>query len=75
MTGGCPDDEALERYSLGLCSAADEAALEEHLLVCGRCRARLRAAEDFIAVLRTAIQISSGRRRGSRRQAAESQPR
>lgn len=35
------EDEELERYSLGSASEEESARLEEHLLVCDRCRARL----------------------------------
>jgi hypothetical protein len=45
--GNCIDEEALELYSLGTLPEEQTAELEEHLLVCEPCQARL-AKEDLI---------------------------
>ena len=47
------DDEALERYSLGMLAEAD--AVEEHLLVCTGCQDRLAAADEYIQAMRQAL--------------------
>jgi hypothetical protein len=39
--------EDLETYSLGLLAPDRTASLEQHLLICMRCRARLRAMEPY----------------------------
>jgi len=39
--------EELESYSLGKVAPSQLAALEEHLLICGQCRAKLAAIEPF----------------------------
>jgi hypothetical protein len=39
--------EALESYSLGRLPPSGTAALEQHLLVCQRCRAKLNAIEPY----------------------------
>ena len=40
-------EEELENYSLGRIAPSHSAALEEHLLVCESCRARLSGIEPF----------------------------
>jgi hypothetical protein len=35
---GCPDDEALERYTIGQAQMEEFEAVEEHLLVCPECQ-------------------------------------
>jgi anti-sigma factor RsiW len=47
-----PEDELLEKYALGALSDASALDVEGHLFVCESCRARLAAAERFIAGLR-----------------------
>src|SRR5947207_3251573 len=48
-------EEQLELYSFGRLSEPDVAAVEEHLLVCASCRARLDEGEVFALALRQAI--------------------
>jgi hypothetical protein len=43
-----PDDDIWEEYTLGRVRDSAEAALEEHLLVCERCRTTLANSDQFI---------------------------
>ena len=47
-------DDALERYVLRGLDEPEVAALEEHLLVCSTCQARLEETESFIIATRSA---------------------
>lgn len=47
-------DDALERYLLGGSDEPEVAAVEEHLLVCRTCQARLEETEAFITAMRSA---------------------
>lgn len=49
------DEEMLERYALGQLEGSDLAAVEEHLLVCQRCRDRVVELDQFIAAFRGAV--------------------
>jgi hypothetical protein len=53
-TADHPQDEELEEYCLGYRSEARCAHLEEHLLFCETCRARLTETETFIFAVRRA---------------------
>jgi anti-sigma factor RsiW len=46
--------ETLEKYSLGALSARPAARVEEHLLICARCRRRLAASDAYVAAMRLA---------------------
>lgn len=48
-------DDVLEKYALGMVSGQDCGPLEEHLLLCAHCRARLMTIEEFIQVIRAAL--------------------
>jgi len=48
-------DEALERYSLQRSSDEEIETVEEHLLVCDECRARLDRADSYHRTMRTAL--------------------
>ena len=50
------DSEEAERYLMGNCRE-DTAALEEHLLVCGRCRARIWNTDVFLASMSEAAAV------------------
>ena len=52
------DSETLEGYAKGVLSEADSNLVEEHLLLCELCRQQLVVAEEFIAGLRAADEIS-----------------
>jgi anti-sigma factor RsiW len=51
-------DEALERYSLGTLSKQKTIPLEEHLMVCAACRARLKETDDYVAAMRMALTLA-----------------
>jgi anti-sigma factor RsiW len=53
-TADHPHDEELEEYCLGYLGEARCAQLEEHLLLCERCRTRVTEMETFIFALRRA---------------------
>jgi hypothetical protein len=46
------NEEILDRYALGALPQSEAAAVEEHVLVCEACQARLRHADEFVAVFR-----------------------
>jgi hypothetical protein len=48
-------DDQLELYALGRLTEPEQAALEEHLLICEACRQRLEEAEAFAKAMRRAI--------------------
>jgi hypothetical protein len=49
-----PEEEALERYSLGKLDESEAAPIEEHLFVCHECQDRLAVTDDYIRTLRLA---------------------
>ncbi len=50
--------DMLEAYAMGKTPEADLAGIEEHMLICERCRERLSATEVFLAALRDALEAS-----------------
>jgi anti-sigma factor RsiW len=56
-------EELLELYSLHGLPENERAPLEEHLLTCSHCQARLEDLDDFIACLRAALRSLSNPRR------------
>jgi predicted anti-sigma-YlaC factor YlaD len=54
----CSDDPdgVAEAYCLKVLDAADAAAFEEHLLVCGECRATVDAVAEYVRAIRTAAE-------------------
>jgi predicted anti-sigma-YlaC factor YlaD len=52
----CPDDpDAIaEAYVIAALDATDAAAFEEHLLVCGECRATVEAVAEYVRAIRAA---------------------
>ena len=53
--------EVLELYALGMVSGHSCSDVEEHLLICPRCRAQLEAADAYISVVRYAYVLISSR--------------
>ena len=49
-------DDVLERYAIGKASTRDCGSLEEHLLLCAHCETRLKRIEEFIGVMRAALE-------------------
>ncbi len=52
-----PSEDALERYALGRVGAVESEPLEEHLLVCEHCQARLTETDQYILAMRDAAQM------------------
>jgi hypothetical protein len=55
-----PDDDAVERYSLGKLIGPELVALEEHLLICGWCQIRVTEADEFVVCQRLAARLAGG---------------
>jgi len=52
--------EKIERYSLGLMEEVDAATIDEHLLMCEKCRSLVEDTDAYIAAIRAAArQIES----------------
>ncbi len=51
-------DDTLERFAMGTLSDPESVPLEEHLLLCPLCQARLEDLDDFIQVVRAALEAS-----------------
>lgn len=43
--------EEIEAYSLGGFSEREAAPFDEHLLICGRCRAKVEASDAYVAAM------------------------
>ena len=54
-TGGEPSNEELELYSMVRLSEQASARLEEHILLCESCRARLNEFDEFVNTIRRAL--------------------
>lgn len=50
------DEEELEQYSLGTADSETNTALEEHLLICERCREQLQNTDQHVLAMRSAAQ-------------------
>ena len=57
-----PDDPdgVAEAYCMKALDAADAAVFEEHLLVCGECRATFEAVMEYVRAIRAAAERLSG---------------
>ncbi|MGD0500723.1 MAG: zf-HC2 domain-containing protein [Bryobacteraceae bacterium] len=49
------DGELLERYAMDRTTETEAAPIEEHLLVCSRCRDRLSDLDAYIPAIRAAL--------------------
>lgn len=49
-----PDDDILEQYSLARLDRADQARVEEHLLICEICRQKLQGVDEFVRAVQAA---------------------
>jgi hypothetical protein len=47
--------ELLERYSMKGCSEQEASVVEEHLLVCQRCRSSFDGAKEFVGLVKRAF--------------------
>ena len=71
------DAETAERYLMGDCNEQEAEMLEEHLLVCGRCRARIARDDRYLAAMTAAaeeIRHDTALRVASRRLARRAAP-
>jgi anti-sigma factor RsiW len=59
------DDHALELYSLNRLAEPDAAPVEEHLLVCGKCRERLAGWDEYVGAMRAAMRGRAVRAAGA----------
>jgi hypothetical protein len=66
--------EMLEEYSSGRLSENAIAEVEEHLLICTQCRARLEASEAYTTTMRLASQEIRRKQRNSKLTVAASNP-
>jgi len=48
------DEEAAEKYTLGELSAKKLATIEEHLLICGKCREAVASSDAYVAAMKKA---------------------
>jgi hypothetical protein len=55
---GHPEEDYLERYVMKTCSEQELVAIEEHLLICEQCRARLSCAEEWVLLMKSALPLS-----------------
>jgi len=46
--------EIVERYAMGKVSSGAAAEIEEHLLICGKCRRSVAAADAYVKAMRLA---------------------
>lgn len=60
---GHPEEDYLERYVMKTCTEQETDAIEEHLLICEDCRARLYGVEEWVSLMKTAIPLVPERRR------------
>ena len=65
------DEENAEKYSLGKLSARKTAEIEEHLLVCARCRQVVADSDAYVAAMRNAAAKVRQADRKPRRRAAK----
>ena len=50
-----PDEDELEKYSMGDLREAEAAGFEEHLLPCEPCQQRLAETDVYVAAMRRAL--------------------
>lgn len=60
---GHPEEDYLERYVMKTCSEPEMEAIEEHLLVCEQCQTRLHCAEEWVALMKSALPLGPKRSR------------
>ena len=57
MNGACPSDEELRRLLANELAAADEQAMEDHVVECDACRRRLDELTSFAGALQTRVSV------------------
>ena len=58
---GHPEEDHLERYVMKTCSDQEKDRLEEHLLICEHCQDRLYSAEEWVALMKSAMDFGPKR--------------
>ncbi len=51
-----PSEEDMERYCRSELGEADAVVLEHHLLVCERCIHQIKGIDEYVRIMRTALQ-------------------
>ena len=51
-----PEDDQLEQYALGRLTGTEAATVEEHILLCSACQERLQAEDEYLSVMRAALE-------------------
>lgn len=51
QNGGCPSEEAIDRYALPTSSCSELAEIEAHILFCQECQLRVEDSIDFVQAL------------------------
>ena len=52
-----PEEDHLERYIMKTCADQETEAIEKHLLNCEQCNSRLYEAEEWVALLKSAVPL------------------
>jgi len=60
---GHPEEDYLERYVMKTCSEPEVDAIESHLFDCEQCRNRLYCAEEYVALMKSAVPLGPSRRK------------
>ena len=60
---GHPEEDHLERYAMKTCSHQELEVIEDHLLACENCRARLYDAEEWVSLMKMALPLAPNRQR------------
>ena len=58
MRGRHPNTESIERYVLGYLATTESATLEEHFLICNRCRVLTAEAENYLGTIRSLPEVA-----------------
>ncbi len=66
-----PSEETLERYVMDRLQEAEEACVEEHLLLCEECRGKVEETEDYVRAMQTALAELEQRRSRAAREGSE----
>ena len=64
---GHPEEDCLERYVMKTCTKQENGTIENHLLECEQCRARLSDADEWVSLMKIALPLGPARPRVPRR--------
>ena len=54
-------DDFLDQYAMGTLPEPDTTVFEEHLLTCGECQDRVKAADAYVTAMRSALRKNGTR--------------